>query len=119
LRSFSDETARAIVEHIRRARGPGDLVIASIHWGSNWGWEIGDDQIRFAHQLVDGGVDLVHGHSSHHPRAIELYQGRLILYGCGAFIDDYEGISGHEEFRDDLRLMYFATLSVSTGALEA
>ena len=39
-----------------------------------------------------GGIDVVHGHSSHHPRPIEVYQRRLILYGCGDFIDDYEGI---------------------------
>jgi poly-gamma-glutamate synthesis protein (capsule biosynthesis protein) len=119
LRSLSDSTARAILERIRATCAPHDRVIVSLHWGSNWGWEVDDEQIRFAHRLIDGGVDLVCGHSSHHPRPIELYEGRLILYGCGDFIDDYEGISGHKEFRDDLRLMYFATLSASTGALEA
>ncbi|HSJ39501.1 MAG TPA: hypothetical protein VK955_00430, partial [Xanthobacteraceae bacterium] len=30
----------------------------------------------------------------------------LILYGCGEFINDYEGISGYEEFRGDLAVMY-------------
>ena len=49
-------------------------------------------QIRFAHRLIDAGVDVVHGHSSHHPRPIEVYRGKLILYGCGDTIDDYEGI---------------------------
>ena len=53
----------------------------------------------------------------HHPRPIELYRGRLILYGCGDFIDDYEGIAGHREYRDDLRLMYFASLRRGTGEL--
>ena len=53
------------------------------------------EQVRFAHRLIDGGFDLVHGHSSHHPRPIELYRGRLVLYGCGDFIDDYEGIGGY------------------------
>ena len=73
--------------------------------------------MRFAHWLVDGGVDIVHGHSSHHPRPIEVYRDRLILYGCGDFIDDYEGIEGYEQYRDDLVLMYFATLSPATGEL--
>jgi poly-gamma-glutamate synthesis protein (capsule biosynthesis protein) len=118
LRSLSDATARAIVERIRRTRRPGDLVIASIHWGSNWGWEVEPEQVRFAHHLVDGGVDLVHGHSSHHPRPLEVYDGRLILYGCGDLINDYEGISGEERYRSELRLLYFAELSASTGALE-
>jgi len=29
------------------------------------------------------------------------FTDRLILYGCGDFIDDYEGISGYERHRDD------------------
>jgi poly-gamma-glutamate synthesis protein (capsule biosynthesis protein) len=69
--------------------------------------------------LVDGGVDIVHGHSSHHPRPVEVYRERLILYGCGDFIDDYEGIEGYEQYRDDLVLMYLATLSPVTGELTA
>jgi poly-gamma-glutamate synthesis protein (capsule biosynthesis protein) len=44
-----------------------------------------------------GGIDLVYGHSSHHVRLIEIDRDRLILYGCGDFIDDYEAISGYEQ----------------------
>ena len=43
--------------------------------------------------------------------------GKLILYGCGDFIDDYEGIVGQEDYRDDLVLMYLATLDSETGKL--
>ena len=93
------------------------MVIASIHWGSNWGYGVPEEQVRFAHTLVDGGVDLVHGHSSHHPRPIEVYRGRLVLYGCGDLVNDYEGISGFEEFRGDLRLLYLATLDAEGGTL--
>jgi len=50
---------------------------------------------------------------------VEVYRGRLILYGCGDCINDYEGISGHEEFRDDLRLLYFPSVVADTGALDA
>ena len=62
-------------------------------------------------------MDVVHGHSSHHPRAIEVYRDRLILYGCGDFLNDYEGIRGNESFRPDLALMYFPTLDAATGRL--
>jgi poly-gamma-glutamate synthesis protein (capsule biosynthesis protein) len=48
---------------------------------------------------------------------IEIYRGHLILYGCGDFLDDYEGITGYEEFRDDLGLIYFAGIDPSTGTL--
>ncbi|WP_328709417.1 CapA family protein [Microbispora hainanensis] len=111
------EAAADMVARVREVKRPGDIAVVSIHWGSNWGYEVEDDQVEFAHALVDGGVDLVHGHSSHHPRPIEVYRDRLIIYGCGDFINDYEGISGYEAYRDDLRLMYFATAEAASGRL--
>jgi poly-gamma-glutamate synthesis protein (capsule biosynthesis protein) len=119
LPDLSEATARRIVDRTRQVRGPRDLVVASIHWGGNWGYDVPRAHVRFAHWLIDGGIDIVHGHSSHHPRPIEVYRDRLILYGCGDFIDDYEGIEGYEQYRDDLVLMYFATLSAATAELTA
>jgi poly-gamma-glutamate synthesis protein (capsule biosynthesis protein) len=118
LPGFTDETITSIADQVTRLRQPGDMVIASIHWGPNWGYEIPEQQRRFAHALVDkANVSVVHGHSSHHAKAIEIYKNRLILYGCGDFLNDYEGISGYEEFRGDLALMYFAGLDCLTGDL--
>jgi poly-gamma-glutamate capsule biosynthesis protein CapA/YwtB (metallophosphatase superfamily) len=117
LPELSDAAADDLTARAGAARQRGDLVVVSIHWGSNWGYHVDRQQVRFAHRLIDGGVDLIHGHSSHHPRPVEVYRGKLVLYGCGDCIDDYEGISGHEEFRDDLRLLYFASLAPDTGTL--
>jgi poly-gamma-glutamate synthesis protein (capsule biosynthesis protein) len=119
LADLSAATAGDVIGQVQAARRPGDLAVVSLHWGSNWGYRVGADQVRFARRLVDGGVDLVHGHSSHHPRPIEVYRGKLILYGCGDLIDDYEGITGHRAYRPDLRLLYFASLDPGTGQLTA
>ena len=119
LPSLSPATADALIARTQAARQPGDIVAVSIHWGSNWGYQVHGDQVRFARRLIDGGVDLIHGHSSHHPRPIEVYRGKLVLYGCGDCIDDYEGITGYENFRDDLRLLYFASVEAGTGELAA
>ncbi len=106
--------ARRIAEH---ETAPGDRVVVSIHWGENWGFSVPAEQERFAKVLIDkGGVDLVHGHSSHHPKGMEVYRGRLILYGAGDLLDDYEGIGGYEEFRPELTLIYLPRLDRS-GAL--
>ncbi len=118
VRRLDDETAAEIGERVRRVKRPGDVVVASIHWGTNWGWEVPPDHVRFAHRLVDAGVDVVHGHSSHHVRPIEVYRGRLVLYGCGDFIDDYEGIEGYETYRDDLVLAYVAKVDPARGEME-
>ena len=120
LTELSAASVARIADQVARLRQPGDVVIVSIHWGPNWGYEIPDEQRRFAHAVIDqAGVSIVHGHSSHHPKAIEVYRNRLILYGCGDFLNDYEGIRGYEEFRDDLGLMYFADISSSSMELEA
>jgi poly-gamma-glutamate capsule biosynthesis protein CapA/YwtB (metallophosphatase superfamily) len=117
LPDLSAATADEIGEQVRRVKRDGDVVVFSVHWGSNWGYDVPSAHVDFAHRLVDHGVDIVHGHSSHHPRPVEVYRGRLILYGAGDFIDDYEGISGHEEYRDDLRLMYFVEARPQSGQL--
>jgi poly-gamma-glutamate capsule biosynthesis protein CapA/YwtB (metallophosphatase superfamily) len=116
---WSRAIAAAVADRLKPIERRGDIVVASIHWGSNWGYEVPPEQRRLAHDLIDvGGVDLVYGHSSHHPRPIELYRDRLILYGCGDLITDYEGIAGHEEFRGDLVLAYFPSIDAATGRLE-
>ena len=116
-----DLTARSLRrlgEAIGRHANPEDIVIVSLHWGGNWGYEIPQAQRDFAHKLIDDfGADLVHGHSSHHVKGMEVYRGKLILYGCGDLITDYEGISGYEAYRGDLGLLYFPILSARDGSL--
>jgi poly-gamma-glutamate capsule biosynthesis protein CapA/YwtB (metallophosphatase superfamily) len=118
VRELSRRAAGRIGKKIRSATRPRDVVLASIHWGGNWGYVIPEEQSAFAHWLVESSsVDIVYGHSSHHAKGIEIYCGKLILYGCGDFIDDYEGITGYERFRDDLVLMYFPTIRIDDGML--
>jgi poly-gamma-glutamate capsule biosynthesis protein CapA/YwtB (metallophosphatase superfamily) len=114
---MSDRSASTVAGRALALKGHGDIAVVSVHWGSNWGYDVDSAQIRFAHRLIDAGIDVVHGHSSHHPRPIEVYRGRLILYGCGDTIDDYEGISTFEAFRHELRLLYFASIDSQSGSV--
>jgi len=118
LEDLSARTVARIARQTGAVKASGDVLVASIHWGSNWGYQIPGSHRRFAHGLIDSaGFDIVFGHSSHHPKGIEVYRNKLILYGCGDFLNDYEGIGGYEEFRDDLVLMYLPIHSVSNGEL--
>jgi poly-gamma-glutamate synthesis protein (capsule biosynthesis protein) len=118
LPDLSSQTSDAVAERIIATKRPGDLAVVSIHWGANWGYHVSHRQRSFAHRLIDGGAaDLVHGHSAHNPGRIEIYRERLILYACGDFLNDYEGIAGHESFRPELVLMYFAALDDASGRL--
>ncbi|MFW5951156.1 MAG: CapA family protein, partial [Gemmatimonadota bacterium] len=117
LRELDAGALRRVAASVAAAREPGDRAVVSLHWGGNWGYDVPSDQRRFAHELIDAGAaDVVFGHSSHHPKGLEVYRDRLILYGAGDFLNDYEGIGGREAFRGDLTLMYFPVLAPS-GAL--
>jgi len=120
LTRLSKADALRAAEYILSVKRPGDLAVVSLHWGSNWGYKIPAEQQLFARTLIDSAnVSIVHGHSSHHAKAIEVYHKRLILYGCGDFLNDYEGIRRYEEYRGDLALMYFADIEPATGNLAA
>lgn len=118
LDDLSDEAVHNIKKRVESIKDRRDIAIASIHWGSNWGYEVTPEQREFAHKLINmAGIDIIHGHSSHHAKGIEVYRNGLILYGCGDFLNDYEGIGGNEFFRSDLCLMYFASMETSTQRL--
>jgi poly-gamma-glutamate synthesis protein (capsule biosynthesis protein) len=102
---LTEDVSKLIAKYLDVARP--NIVIFSIHWGPNWGYEISEEERNFAHRLIDeANIDIVFGHSSHHFKGIETYKGKLIIYGAGDFINDYEGIGGYEEFRGDLVLGY-------------
>jgi len=120
LTDLSEATAARISDQIVRQTRPHDVIVVSIHWGPNWGYDIPEQQRRFAHALIEhADVSVIHGHSSHHAKGIEVYRNRLILYGCGDFLNDYEGIQGYEDYRGDLALMYFADIDPASGTLAA
>jgi poly-gamma-glutamate capsule biosynthesis protein CapA/YwtB (metallophosphatase superfamily) len=118
LEDLSSRSIDTIVRQVSRHTGDGSIVVASIHWAGNWGFGVSRQEREFAHRLIDTvGVDLVHGHSSHHVKGIECYQRKAILYGCGDLLNDYEGIGGYDLFRGDLALLYFPVLDADSGDL--
>jgi len=79
--------------------------------GSNYCWNPPATFQRFAHSLIDEcGIDIIHGHSSHHIQGIEIYKDKPIVYGCGDFIDDY---AVDQEYRNNLGFLYKLTMKVN------
>lgn len=79
----------AIKKDILELRPKVDLLVLSIHWGPNMRERPPKEFVQFAHDLVDLGVDMIHGHSAHIFQGVEVYKGKLILYDTGDFVDDY------------------------------
>ena len=117
LEDSSEKTAARIADEMNAFKQKDDVIVASLHWGGNWGYEILDEEVRFAHQLIEHGISIVYGHSSHHVKTAEIYGDRLVLYGCGDFLNDYEGIGGHEALRSDLTLMYLPAIDPRGGRI--
>ena len=118
LEALNATAAQDFATEVARWRSPGDLVLLSVHWGGNWGVDIPQQQRRFARRLIDlGAVDLVHGHSSHHARAPEVWRGRLIIHGCGDLINDYEGIGRHGLHDPSAVCLWFAHIARDSGRL--
>ena len=119
LPDLSVATAGQLTDDIVSRRGPDDRVVVSIHWGDNWGLGVPLAHRDFAHRLIDSrAVDVVHGHSSHHPLPVEVYRGKLILYGCGDLINDCEGLAEHGSLRGDVGCLYVVTLRSGSGRLD-
>ena len=119
LDALGDAAVRQVGDAVARQHRDGDIVVLSIHWGGNWGLAIPREHRAFAHALVERAqVDLVHGHSSHHPLAFEVHRGRLVLYGCGDLLNDYEGIGPHGDLRSDLGCVYVPALDAG-GELQS
>ena len=118
LPGYASKQVEEIAGQVKAVKRDGDLVVASVHWGGNWGYRVPRAHRTFAHELVDSGaVDLIHGHSSHHPKGVEVRGGRAILYGCGDFVNDYEGIGGRDEYRGELALAWLAEFELPGGVL--
>ncbi|MFI1869559.1 CapA family protein [Streptomyces jumonjinensis] len=86
--SLIDE--QKIIADARSARGAGaDVVVISVHWGTEWQTEPDEQQLGLAKTLTaatTGGrpdIDLVIGTHAHVPQAYEKVNGTWVIYGMG------------------------------------
>lgn len=82
------------LKRIHDARRMADYVIVSIH--NHEGGVTMDEptsMVRdFAHQAIDAGAHVIHGHGPHRDRGIEIYKGRPIFYSIGHLFMENETV---------------------------
>ncbi|MGD1703899.1 CapA family protein [Dapis sp. BLCC M229] len=84
---------------VQEADKNADIVVISVHAGAEgtralrvknkteyFFGENRGNKVLFAHKLIDEGADLILAHGPHVPRAMEIYQGKLIAYSLGNFM---------------------------------
>ncbi len=88
--SLEPEVLHGVEVAVATAREAGaEIVVFSNHWGPNMVERPNTLFRRFAHAVMDRGVDVYYGHSAHIFQGVEIYRGKPILYDTGDFIDDY------------------------------
>ncbi|MET9675541.1 CapA family protein [Streptomyces sp. NPDC006482] len=81
---------RQVIADARAARAAGaDVVVVSVHWGTEWQTEADERQLSLGRALTastSGGrpdIDLIIGTHAHVPQAYEKVNGTWVVYGMG------------------------------------
>ena len=78
-------------EDIRKLRPQVDYVMIAIHWATSRSAEVSSENRAFAHGLIDAGADVILGHHPPHPKGIEVYKGKVILYAPSNVLRGHNG----------------------------
>lgn len=82
---------REVIETLYWARQRSDYIIFTIHWGDKIMTTCKPVYREFSQFLIKNGVNVVYGHNARHILPFEYYQGGIIIYSLGNFINDYMG----------------------------
>lgn len=77
-----------MIKAVKGANNFADIVIVSMHSGTEYEPLPNERQIRFAHAAIDAGAEMVVGHHPHVVQSIEIYKGKYIFYSLGNFVFD-------------------------------
>lgn len=73
------------LEMIREARENADFVLAYVHWGTEYSFELEEVQLTTGKEYLDAGADVVIGAHTHCLQGMEYYDGKPIIYSLGNY----------------------------------
>ena len=82
LRAYDPKEFLSLVQE---ADQNSDFVVANIHWGTEYSFELEEVQKELGHALAEAGADLVIGTHPHVLQGIEIYDDVPIFYSLGNF----------------------------------
>ncbi|OGG73079.1 hypothetical protein A3A38_04260 [Candidatus Kaiserbacteria bacterium RIFCSPLOWO2_01_FULL_53_17] len=77
-----------MIQAVKGAQNFADIVIVSMHSGTEYAPFPNKRQVTFARAAIDAGTELVLGHHPHVIQPVEVYNGKYIFYSLGNFIFD-------------------------------
>lgn len=82
LRCYDTEL---FLETIKKADANADFVLAYVHWGTEYSYELEDVQMTTGREYLDAGADVVIGAHSHCLQGMEFYDEKPIIYSLGNY----------------------------------
>lgn len=82
LRCYDTEL---FLEAIRKADVNADFVVAVVHWGTEYSYDLEDVQLSTGKAYLDAGADAIIGGHSHCLQGMEFYNEKPIIYSLGNY----------------------------------
>ncbi len=82
LRCYDTEL---FIEVIKEADANADIVLACVHWGTEYSTVLEEVQLTTGKLYLDAGADAIIGSHSHCLQGMEFYEGKPIIYSLGNF----------------------------------
>lgn len=82
LRCYDTEL---FLQAIREADANADFVIAVVHWGTEYSYDLENVQLTTGKEYLDAGADAIIGGHSHCLQGMEYYDGKPIIYSLGNY----------------------------------
>jgi len=82
-----------VLEAVKKARAQCDLLVVSIHWGTEYAPAPRSEDVEIAHKMLEAGATVIVGHHPHVLQPVETYRtqdGRntVIFYSLGNFLSN-------------------------------
>lgn len=91
-------------KNIKEAKQSADIVIADIHWGREYVYNVTSQMRQIAKVAIDAGADLVVGEHAAGVYPLEMYNGKPIIFSLGYLIGDSDLYVGKESFLFDINI---------------
>jgi hypothetical protein len=78
--------AERMAAAVAAVRDDADLVLATVHWGTEGSFEPRPEDVRKAEAMIAAGADIVVGHHAHRLQPLEVVDGAPVAWGLGNFV---------------------------------
>lgn len=85
IESYREKIPNDLIDLVKELRKKVEYIVVSIHWGIELCLSPSKKQRRFAHKLIDNGVNIIVGHHPHVLQGVEKYNKGIIIYSLGNF----------------------------------